>query len=236
MNTAIPVLYIAQFLLLLRLGDAKSTFEEYKNAITLVNPVATEGLAKALNFHPAAIFYRATAIRKDTDRLDEFIRCAGLTREACLAYQITQLPVRKHFENAVHDWNSTPLEINLPKLKQDCPRVYTYIEDQLGSPLRKPFQLTAGTMMPLVTYAAEHDANIKSIAEIFRTTSDLAGLRNTYAHTLQEARKDDITKAKSLFKKLQNVVPTQEHQSLRDCDPFSICTEIVVDLLRYSDR
>lgn len=254
---AIPVLSVAENLLLLRIGDAERLFAEIKDGLAKSYPVQTGLLTKALNLHPAVIFYRATAIREKTRRIDEFMRCAGLTREACLAYYAAQPSVKQHYESAAINMNASPVVLDLPRLRKNNPALYEHLEAESRSStfgandsrhdgdsaagktkttLREPFELMAGTMMWLVSYAAKSDAVLTPIVETLKTTVDLANLRNTYAHTLQETRKIDYAKAASLFKKLRNVLPEYDYETMRQCDPFSICTEIVTDLLRYCDR
>lgn len=237
----IPVLSIAEHLLLLHIEDAKRIFNEVKILLAELYGVYTQHLEQALNLHPATIFYRATAIRYDTGRIDDFFRCAGLTREACLDYYVNQLAMLKHYETVVRKPEAgrskkQPLELDLEKMQHDLPDLYAHLVVELESEPHRPFRLTTGTMLPLITFVGRLDADVQPIAEVLKSTATLAGIRNTYAHNLQETRKEDAVQANALFKKLQKVLPAQEYQTLERCDPFCICTKIAADLLRYWDQ
>jgi len=183
-----------------------------------------------------SIFYRVTEIRENMGRVDYFIRCAGLTREACLAYYADSDSVRQHYQRWVIDSKASPVVLRIQDMKHEEPELYEHIKSVLNGTPREPFELTAGTMMPLVSYASRYDDSLRPVVESFQATLDLAGLRNTYAHTIQETKKNDVQKVSNLFVKLRSLLPKQEYQVLTECDPFRACTEIITDALRFCDK
>lgn len=257
----LPLIRIGMELMVLHVASAREHFLEISPLIPALYEEAVTTFKKALEIPDVCLFYVITKYRLDTRRQDEFIRCAGLTREACLTHYLRLPSVQQLYENAIVKDGQRQVKISTTKLQECNPALLKFIEayfiKQQGgksqhtrsdanhdedpqSPmlesctprLREELELTAGTMTPIIQFAGERDEALKPISDILVKTTDLSSIRNKFAHELHAPTRDEIEKVRSNFAQLRHALPITIGE-LEKTNPLKLLTSVITDMLQY---
>ncbi|MBZ0187128.1 MAG: hypothetical protein K8F91_12850 [Candidatus Obscuribacterales bacterium] len=234
-----PLIRFAAHLMLLDVESARKEFESIENQVLDRWNKAGHQIRETIQMPEVVILYLATQIKLELKRIDDFVRCAGLTREVLLAYYFDLPAVRELYGDALHSAGTGARYLRKDELPAefvaDYRRQLEKLQEFDGTKFDESsrIELMARSMQSIIQIAADRSLLSPSIADAIVASQELAYYRNKSAHEIRVLNSSDIRTIKTLFSKLRILLPFDMPND-RSLPPlFKPVNLILKDMLLY---
>lgn len=236
----LPLLELAAKLFILDVDSAKAKLPEVKTRWQDGYPYEFTRLEELIEQPKPVALFLVTQIKHKIGRLDDFVRCAGLTREVLLQHYIDQTDLSKHFSKSLKQPSRGAKYLEVETLRTENPellehimsRFETYSASGSKSDLQK-LELMAKVMESIVDWACSKDYLPPRVAEIISGSEKLASYRNKFAHEVRALNAQETKELFRQFETLKEVLPASARCVDELAAPLEPLNRIIEDVLLY---